>query len=94
MKIFEVIKKPILTEKSSGLKESGNAYVFEVDKKADKPLIKKCVEKNFNVKVKSVATLMVPGKVKRFGKDFGRTKSWKKAIVTLTEGKIELFEGV
>ena len=94
MKIYDVIKRPIVTEKSSLLKEASNAYIFEVDKKADKELIKKSVETAFKVKVQSVRTLIQRGKIKRFAKAVGRTKSWKKAIVTLKEGKIEIFEGV
>lgn len=93
MSIYEIIKKPIVTEKSSLLKEA-NTYVFEVQTSADKPTIKDSVEKLFNVKVGSVRTLIQRGKLKRFGKGMGRTKAVKKAIVTLTEGKIELFEGV
>lgn len=94
MNIFEVIKRPIVTEKATSAKEGSNAYVFEVDKNADKLMIRKSVEQNFKVKVKSVTTLIVPSKVKRFSKGHGRVKSWKKAVVTLSEGKIELFEGV
>ncbi len=94
MSIYEIIKKPIVTEKSSLLKEQANTYVFEVQTSADKPTIKDSIEKLFNVKVGSVRTLIQRGKIKRFGKGMGRTKAVKKAIVTLTEGKIELFEGV
>ncbi|MBU0504906.1 MAG: 50S ribosomal protein L23 [bacterium] len=94
MNLYDVIKRPIVTEKSSLLKEVNNTYVFEVDKKANKELIRTCVEKAFNVKVKDVKTLIQRGHVKRFGKGHGRAKSWKKAIITLREGKIEIFEGV
>jgi len=94
MNIYDVIKRPVVTEKSSLLREQNNSYVFEVNKKADKIIIKKSVEELFKVKVKSVNTLIQRGKRKRFGKNIGLSKSWKKAIVTLAEGKIELFEGV
>ncbi len=94
MKIYDVIKKPIVTEKSSLLKETSETYVFKVDKKATKDLIKRSVEEAFKVKVKDVRTLIQRGKLKRYGKGHGLTKSWKKAIVTLQEGKIEIFEGV
>lgn len=94
MNLFDVIKRPLVTEKSTLLRESGGVYVFEVDGRADKPIIKKSVEALFNVKVGAVRTCVVPGKTKRFGKGYGRVKAWKKAIVTLTSGKIELFEGV
>lgn len=93
MNVHDVIKRPIVTEKTSLLKEN-NAYVFAVDRRADKSVIKKSVETLFNVRVKSVRTLIQRGKHKRFGKGTGLTRSWKKAVVTLREGKIELFEGV
>lgn len=94
MTIYDVIKSPLVTEKSTFLKETANTYVFKVCAQADKPLIKKSIEQLFDVKVGSVRTAIMPGKFKRFGRDFGKSKRWKKAIVTLTEGKIELFEGV
>ena len=95
MNMYDVIKRPIVTEKSNLLKEANATYVFEVCKKADKDAIKNCVEKLFNVKVKGVRTVNQHGKVKRFGsRSMGRTSSFKKAYVTLTEGKIDLFEGV
>jgi len=95
MNQYEVIKRPIVTEKSSLLKETSNTYAFEVDRKATKGEIKSSVEELFKVKVKSVETLIQRGKYKRFFRyQQGRTKPWKKAYVTLTEGKIELFEGV
>ncbi|EKD50827.1 MAG: 50S ribosomal protein L23 [uncultured bacterium] len=94
MNLYDVIKQPVVTEKSSFLKESGDVYVFEVDKKATKIDIKKSIEKLFSVKVKAVKTLVQRGRAKRFGKGHGQTKSWKKAVVTLKEGKIEVFEGV
>lgn len=95
MNAYDVIKRPIVTEKSSLLKEKTNSYVFEVAKAADKTTIKSSVEKLFNVKVKAVRTITQRGKVKRFGKSMGQTSAFKKAIVTLVAGnKIELFEGV
>lgn len=94
MTIYDVIKRPVVTEKSSLLKETANSYVFEVNNRAGKNLIKESVEKLFGVKVSRVNTLVQRGKIKRFGQNVGRTKSWKKAVVTLKEGKIEIFEGV
>lgn len=94
MNKFDVIKRPIVTEKSSALKELKNAYVFEVDRAADKPMIRKSVEALFGVKVARVQTIVVPGKTKRYGQHMGKTKRWKKAVVTLKEGKIEVFDGV
>lgn len=90
-----IIKRPLVTEKSSQMRELSNAYVFEVAKGADKTSIKKAVEELFKVKVSSVRTLVQRGKVKRFSSSMGRTKAWKKAIVTLAKDqKIQLFEGV
>jgi large subunit ribosomal protein L23 len=94
MMMHDVIKKPIVTEKSNQLKEGQQAYVFEVALAAGKPDIKKAVEGLFSVKVGAVKTLIMPGKYKRTGQRTVKTKRWKKAVVTLTQGKIELFEGV
>jgi large subunit ribosomal protein L23 len=90
----EVIKSPLITEKSSGIKDV-NWYVFAVDRKANKKEIKEAVEKVFKVKVDKVRTLILPGKkVKRFGRIVGQKSPLKKAYVRLREGKIEFFEGV
>lgn len=90
----EVIKRPLITEKSSGIKDV-NWYVFAVDGKANKKEIKEAVEKAFKVKVDKVRTLVLPGKkVKRFGRIVGQRSPLKKAYVKLREGKIEFFEGV
>lgn len=94
MNSYNVIKKPLLTEKSTGLKEF-NQYCFEVDTRATKDDIKKAVEKLFKVRVEGVRTMQFLGKSKKVGRSIGMTSNWKKAIVTLKEGsKIELFEGV
>lgn len=90
----DVIKRPVVTEKSTQLKDARNTYVFEVDLAADKPAIKSAVEALFNVKVGNVRVSIVPGRVKRAGRGQIRTMRWKKAIVELTSGKLELFEGV
>lgn len=92
--VYDVIKKPLVTEKSSSLKEKQNTYVFQVRLDATKPLIKSSVEKLFGVKVRNVRTAVVPGKVKKFGKSYGKTSRWKRAVVQLSEGQIQLFEGV
>jgi large subunit ribosomal protein L23 len=94
MNLYEVIKKPLITEKSSGLKDTQNTYVFAVAAAADKPLIKRAVESLFKVKVANVRTAIVPGKSKKSGNHESRSSAWKKAFVRLSEGKIELFEGV
>jgi len=96
MHLYEVLRRPLITEKDTTLQPQGK-YVFEVIREANKHQIKQAVEKAFNVKVTTVNVMTVPGKKRRIGKR-GRevlTPSWKKAIVTLQTGdKIELFEGV
>lgn len=87
----DVIKAPIITEKSATLKEDGNVVVFSVDPKANKVQIKQAVEKIFNVKVESVNTINVKPRKKRVGRYAGLTNRKKKAIVKLKEGSsIEL----
>jgi large subunit ribosomal protein L23 len=91
----DIIKKPLISEKSTGLMEQMK-YAFQVDTKANKVEIKKAVEELFKVKVKDVNTIRVSGKIKRMGAHSGRRPNWKKAIVTLEEGSkpIEIFEGL
>jgi large subunit ribosomal protein L23 len=92
--IYEVIKRPILTEKSTILKDTANKIVFEVDRRANKLEIKQAVEKIFKVKVLAVHTINVKGKVKRFKNLLGKRSDWKKAIVTLKPGeKMPFLEG-
>lgn len=89
----DIIIRPIVTEKSSSLMEQ-NKYTFEVHKSANKIQIRQAIQEIFKVKVKSVNTLNVPSKPKRMGAFIGKTRSWKKAIVSLPEGqRIEFFEG-
>ncbi|MBM4116955.1 50S ribosomal protein L23 [bacterium] len=83
---YHVIRRALLTEKSNALRER-NIYVFEVDRRADKPEIKRAVETVFKVKVADVRTLSVQGKVKRLGRFSGKRADWKKAMVTLAEGQ-------
>jgi large subunit ribosomal protein L23 len=85
--IYDVIKKPIVTEKAMDAKENLNEVVFAVDPRANKYQIKEAVEKLLEVKVKDVRTMNYKGKVKRFGRNIGRRKDWKKAIVVLEEGQ-------
>ncbi len=93
MQIYDIIKEPIITEKSMALKEKENKYVFAVSPKANKIEIKNAVEKFFNVKVVSVATLNVKPRSKRMGQYEGYTQAYKKAIVKLAEGNtIAAFE--
>ncbi|WBW49643.1 50S ribosomal protein L23 [Peptoniphilus equinus] len=92
---YDIIRKPLVTEKSMDLIED-NKYAFVVDKRATKLDIKAAVEKVFDVKVKSVRTMNMRGKMKRQGMHVGRRANWKKAIVELTEDSktIEFFEGM
>jgi large subunit ribosomal protein L23 len=91
---YEVLRRPLVTEKSTMLSASGK-YVFEVAVGANKPQIAEAVEKAFNVHVVEVNTMHVRGKQKRFGKSKGMQASWKKAVVTLQPGEqIQVFEGV
>lgn len=92
--LFDVIRRPLITEKSTVLKETGRALAFEVHRDATKPEIKKAVETLFNVKVDSVRVLNVHGKVKRQGRYVGRRPDWKKAYVVLKKGEkmVEFFE--
>lgn len=82
----EVLVKPIVTEKSSGMMAEGK-YTFKVDKAANKIEIKHAVESIFKVDVTDVKTMNMPGKLKRQGKTQGMTSEWKKAIVTLKSGQ-------
>ncbi|MBI5572796.1 MAG: 50S ribosomal protein L23 [Desulfomonile tiedjei] len=95
MEEYKIIRRPIVTEKSSDLKEQHNQICFEVAPSANKSEIKKAVEKLFKVTVLSVQTQNRLGKRKRLGRFQGRRKNWKKAIVTLKEGnRVDFFEGV
>lgn len=90
MEYRDIIKAPIITEKSASL-ESQNTYVFSVDVRANKTQIKQAIENIFNVKVENVNTINVKPKTKRVGRYAGKTNKVKKAIVKLKEGSsIEL----
>lgn len=91
----DIIKKPLISEKSTGMMEEMK-YAFQVDPRANKVEIRKAIEELFKVKVKDVNTIRMQGKMKRMGAFTGRRPSWKKAIVTLDEGSkpIEIFEGL
>lgn len=91
--IFEVIKSPCLTEKGNYLQETESKVVFKVDPRANKIEIKEAVEKLFSVKVSKVATTNMNGKFKRVGaRSHGKTCNWKKAYITLSEGKINFLD--
>lgn len=94
MKLHDVIKRPLITEKAVSGKELGK-YVFAVAEKASKTDVRRAVETLFNVKVDSVQTLRMHGRTKRVGSRVAQMSDWKKAVVTLKQGQsIELFEGV
>ena len=90
-----IVRRALITEKGTVLRELRNQYFFEVARDANKIEIKRAVETIFNVKVKAVQTLQMRGKVKRQGRFAGKRSDWKKAIVTLQpDHKIELFEQI
>ena len=94
MHLYEVLRRPLITEKNTMLQAQGK-YVFEIAREANKQQIKQAVEKAFKVNVLAVNVMTVPGKRRRVGRRQVLTQSWKKAIVTLKPGdKIGLFEGV
>lgn len=85
--MFEVIKRPVITEKGLTLKEQGRTLCFEVTDDASKQQIRETVERVFKVKVQQVRTVTVPGKLRRRGRYAGYRPDWKKAYVTLKEGE-------
>lgn len=93
MNILSVIKKPHVTEKTSLGSDASNTVTIVVDRDANKIEIKQAVESLFKVKVAEVRTVNVAGKVKRFGRTYGKRPNWKKAYVTLQQGQsIDFFE--
>jgi large subunit ribosomal protein L23 len=92
--MYEVIRRPLITEKTTGLKETQRTLGFEVHRDATKPEIKKAVEALFGVKVEDVRVANVHGKVKRQGRYSGKRPDWKKAYVVLKkdEKMIEFFD--
>jgi large subunit ribosomal protein L23 len=94
MNEYDIVVRPIITEKSTLLKDAGNQYIFEVQRDANKIEIKNAVEKLFKVKVVSVHVSNMEGKKKRLGRFAGKKPDWKKAIVKLSpKDKITIFEG-
>ncbi len=95
MNTYDIIRGPLVTEKTTLQKELNNQLTFKVDKRANRVEIKDAVEKNFNTKVQKVRTVQVKGKIKQRGRIIGKRPDWKKAIVTLMPGqRIDFFEGV
>lgn len=94
MNRFDIIKRPLDTEKLDRMRDRDNKFAFEIDVKANKTEVKQAIEQLFKVKVLDVKTSIVRGKFRRVGKSEGQKSNWKKAIVTLKEGDaISLFEG-
>jgi large subunit ribosomal protein L23 len=91
---YGIIKRPLMSEKTNTQRETDNQYTFEVDRRANRVEIKRAVEQIFEVRVDSVRTQQVKGKIKMRGRIPGKRKDWKKAIVTLLPGeRIDIFEG-
>ncbi len=95
MNAHQVIRRPVVTEKSNIAREESNVATFAVDPRANKHEIRRAVEELFDVEVVAVRTMRQPRKTKRLGRYSGRKTEWKKAIVELAEGQsIEFFEGI
>ncbi|HXV36803.1 MAG TPA: 50S ribosomal protein L23 [Myxococcota bacterium] len=95
MNVYEVIRRPLVTEKSNIAREASNVVTLAVNPRASKRAIRDAVESLFSVQVVDVHTMRQPRKSRRVGKFAGRKPEWKKAIVKLAEGQsIEFFEGV
>jgi len=95
MDLYQIIKRPLITEKGTKQKEQSNQLAFEVDRRANKILVRNAIENIFKVKVVSVRMMNVKGKERRVGRNVGRKADWKKAIVRLAPGEnIEFFEGI
>ena len=92
---YDIIIRPLITEKTSLQKEDFNQVSFEVDRRANRVEIRRAIEKIFNVRVAVVRTMQIKGKVKQRGRVVGKRRDWKKAVVKLMPGeRIDFFEGV
>jgi large subunit ribosomal protein L23 len=96
MNANQIIRRPLVTEKSTILREEGNVLAFEVDPSANKIQVKSAVEELFKVKVEDVRLFNVRGKMKRMGRNIGKRRDWRKAYVRLKKGEKapEFVEGV
>jgi large subunit ribosomal protein L23 len=95
MNVHDVIRRPLVTEKSTVARETTNVVALAVDPRASKHDVQRAVETLFDVKVVSVRTMRMAPKLRRVGKNAGRKPEWKKALVQLAEGQsIEFFEGM
>lgn len=91
--LHDILLRPIITEKTTRLMDDENTYVFQVGDAANKVQVKRAIEALYGVQVASVRTLRMRGKVKRFGRHYGKRSNWKKAYITLAEGHaLDLFE--
>ncbi|MBW2620616.1 MAG: 50S ribosomal protein L23 [Deltaproteobacteria bacterium] len=94
MNPHDIVKRPLITEKTSIQKEDYNQMTFEVDRNANRVEIKRAIENIFNVNVATVRTMQVKGKTKQRGRIVGKRRNWKKAVVKLMPGeRIDFFEG-
>lgn len=95
MDIYQIIREPRITEKSTVQKESSNQVTFKVHPGANKIEVRKAVERLLRTKVVDVRTMNVRGKTRRMGRNVGKRPDWKKAVVRLAPGeKVEFFEGM
>jgi large subunit ribosomal protein L23 len=91
---YDIIRRPIITEKTNIQKDTANQITFEIDPRANRIEVRRAIEQIFNVKVATTRTMLVKGKIKRRGRILGKRRDWKKAVVTLMPGeRIEFFEG-
>lgn len=91
---YDIIRRPLMTEKTTRQKGLFNQISFEVDRNANRVEIRRAIERIFGVRVAKVRTLQVKGKAKQRGRIMGKRKDWKKAVVTLAPGeRIDFFEG-
>jgi large subunit ribosomal protein L23 len=91
---YDIIRRPIITEKTNIQKDTANQITFEIDPRANRIEVRRAIEQIFNVKVATTRTMQVKGKIKRRGRILGKRRDWKKAVVTLMPGeRIEFFEG-
>jgi large subunit ribosomal protein L23 len=94
MNPYDIIKRPLITEKTSIQKEDYNQISFEVDRRANRVEIKRAIENIFKVNVDTVRTMQIKGKTKQRGRIVGKRRNWKKAVVKLMPGeRIDFFEG-
>jgi large subunit ribosomal protein L23 len=91
---YEIIRRPVLTEKRNYQADQLNRYTFQVDRRATKQMVRKAVQEIFEVEVIGVNMINMPSKTRRVGRHVAHTQEWKKAIVTLVQGdSISFFEG-